>query len=314
MMIERLPQILFLGALLIDFFFGELPNRFHPVLWMGNYIRFFWKKRFARTHNSLFLWGGLLLLSGILIFSSVPWFLIHFLPQLLVFFLSLFMLTTIFSMNALVKAAREVGKALREDQLIEARRLTSWHLVSRDTSELTSEEIVSAVVESIAENITDGFTSPLLFFVFGGIPAAWAYRFTNTSDSMIAYRRDDFEWGGKLTAWLDDIFNWFPARLTGLLICFSAYITGENGGNSFRTMVGEHNKTSSPNAGWTMAAMAGALNIKLEKKGDYLLDGGRDERTLLKIDKAVKIVIGAMVLIVLLCFFLLEVLTWLKRL
>ncbi len=313
MIAERLPQILLLGALLIDGIFGEVPNRFHPVVWMGKYIGYFWKKRIVKSERSLFLWGALLLFTGIVFFSSIPWCLNRFFPPFAACALSLYMLTTIFSMNALLKAAKVVRKALSEGDLVEARRLTSWHLVSRDTSDLSSEELVSAVVESVSENITDGFTSPLLFFVFGGIPAAWAYRFTNTSDSMIAYRKDDFEWGGKLTAWLDDIFNWVPARLTGLIICLSAYLTGEEGKNSFKIMLSAHQLTSSPNAGWTMAAMAGALNIRLEKKGDYLLDGGREERTLSKIDKAVKIVIGAMMLIVILCFFLLEVLIWLNR-
>lgn len=313
MISERLPQILLLGALLIDVLFGEVPNKFHPVVWMGKYIGYFWKKRLVKSEKSLFLWGALLIFSGVILFASMPWLIAYFLPPIISIVLSIYMLTTVFSMHALLKAAISVRNALREGNLIEARRLTSWHLVSRDTSDLSSEEIVSAVVESVAENITDGFTSPLLFFVLGGIPAAWAYRFTNTSDSMIAYRKDDFEWGGKLTAWLDDIFNWVPARLTGFLICISAYLTGENGRNSFSTMISEHKLTSSPNAGWTMAAMAGALNITLEKKGDYLLYGGGDERGFSKIDRAVKIVIGAMLIVAVLCFSLLEVFMWQNR-
>jgi adenosylcobinamide-phosphate synthase len=40
-------------------------------------------------------------------------------------------------------------------------------------------------------------------------------------------------------------------------------------------MARDHAITASPNAGWTMAAMAGALGVTLQKPGAYRLGRGR---------------------------------------
>jgi adenosylcobinamide-phosphate synthase len=302
------PLIVLFGAILFDLLLGELPNAIHPVVCMGSYIKFFWDKRLKQKKSLLFLSGVFLLLSGIILFSYFPLVLLPLLPPLVSTIISIVMLTSVFSIRALILAGREVKSALEKRDLMAARELTAWHLVSRDTSDLNEEEIVSSVIESLAENITDGFTSPLVFYSFGGIPGAWAYRFANTSDSMIAYRKGDFEWGGKTTAWLDSLLNWIPARLTGLLLCISAFIVKEDWKNSFKTMITRHGNTASPNAGWTMAAMAGALNITLEKRGDYILDGGDALREYTLIDRAIKIVIVTMIQILIVSIILLEVL------
>jgi len=312
MITDRLPHCILLMALLFDLIIGEVPNRIHPVVWMGNYINFFWKRRIKKSRKTIFLSGALILISGIFIFFSISRYLSGLLPFAFSICLSVYMLTTVFSMKALIKAAVDIRKALEKSDLPEARKLTAWHLVSRDTTSLSSEEIVSAVIESVAENITDSFTSPLLFYSMGGIPFAWAYRFTNTSDSMIAYRKGDFEWGGKMTAWIDDIFNWLPSRISGYILCCSAFLHRENWKNSYTVMIEKHGETTSPNAGWTMAAMAGALNIKLEKKGEYSLDGGSELRNFELIDRALKLVITAMFLIIIFCFLILEVFYWLN--
>ncbi len=300
------------GALLFDIIFGEMPNAIHPVVWMGSYIKFLWGKRFRSSNISLFVSGVIILFSGMIIFSISTWLLIKYIPLLLSIIISIFLLTTVFSFKALIKAGKEVREALASLNIEKARELTGWHLVSRDVSSLNEEEIVSAVIESLAENITDGFTSPLLFFSIGGIPAAWGYRFVNTSDSLIAYRKDDYEWGGKMTAWVDTIFNWLPSRITGLIICIASFILREDWKNSFKVMKNQHRRTSSPNAGWTMGAMAGALGIKLEKKGDYLLDGGSGKRMYQLIDRAIKIVTVSMIIIVLISILLLEVISWMN--
>jgi len=308
MILNHLPSFILLSALLIDIVLGELPNKFHPVVFMGSYIKFLWKKRLSSSNKLLFLSGLLIIISGLVIFTTIPYFLIKILPLFISIVISVFLLKYVFSCRALIKAGKEVRNALCSSDLNKARELTSWHLVSRDVSELNEEQIVSAVIESLAENITDGFTSPLLFYSLGGIPAAWAYRFVNTSDSLIAYRKEDFEWGGKVTAWFDSILNWIPSRLTGFIICFASFLVKEDWKNSLKTMIKENKRTSSPNAGWTMASMAGALNITLEKKGDYILNGGNNQRVYQLIDRAIKIVVTTIILIVLISIVLLEVL------
>ncbi len=89
-------------------------------------------------------------------------------------------------------------------------------------------------------------------------------------DAMIGYH-GEYEYLGKFACWLDDVLNFIPARLTALFLVLAAFMAGKNGRGSWRVALNEHRKTESPNAGWPMAAMAGALNVRLEKMGHYEL-------------------------------------------
>jgi adenosylcobinamide-phosphate synthase len=184
------------------------------------------------------------------------------------------LLKSTIAINGLFQAAGDIGRALQEKDLPRARRLASWHLVSRDTSTLNEELVVAAAVESVAENSTDSVVAPLVFFLLGGVPGAWAYRFFNTCDSVLGYRDPEHEYLGKFAACWDDLLNWLPARLTALLMVPAACLAGENAIAAWRTMWAQHGRTASPNAGWTMSAMAGALGVTLEKTGFYRLGGG----------------------------------------
>lgn len=302
--------IILTGALIWDSLLGEPPVKLHPTVWMGNYIRFIWKKKKRQSPLSDFILGGALLLSGIILFS-VPLFLlfqtIGSLHPILKILIGIPFLKVSFSIRYLLRAAGDIRAELLQNNLIEARRLTAYHLVSRDTSTLNEEEIVSAVIESVAENITDSFISPLFFFFLFGIPGAWAFRFINTADAMIAYRTEEYEWGGKTTAWADSFLNWIPARLTGIGIVLASYlIPGFSGKNSWNSMIKNHSITASPNAGWTMGAMAGSLNIILKKKGEYCLDGGSDRLTAGKINNCLKITLVSLLLTMIFLILLLQ--------
>jgi adenosylcobinamide-phosphate synthase len=185
-----------------------------------------------------------------------------------------FLLKPVFAYRNLRRAVGEVGRALAADDLSEGRRLLGWHLVSRDTGQLSAPEVAGAAIESLAENLTDSLTAPLLAYAIGGLPAAWAYRFVNTADAMWGYRTAEFEELGKFPARLDDGLNWLPARLTGWLLVVAAWLAGEDGRNAARTMLSQHGRTTSLNAGWTMSAMAGALGVTLSKRDVYELVGG----------------------------------------
>ena len=285
--------IILLAALLWDRILGEPPVKIHPTVWMGNYIKNFWRLKTKKNPALDFIWGSLLLISGILLFTLPLYFFLSFLSEQVYYFyliLSIPLLKCSFSIRYLLQTADEVRQALQNSELEEARKLTAYHLVSRETSGLSEGQVVSAVIESVAENITDSFISPLFYFFLAGVPGAWGFRLINTSDAMIAYRIEEFEWGGKLTAWTDSFLNWIPARITAMGIVLSAgLIPGVNGRNSFKCMKYYHRETASPNAGWTMSAMAGALEIKLEKIGEYNLDGGRKELTSGKIESCLKV-------------------------
>lgn len=271
--------IALLTAFLIDFTLGDPPNRFHPVVAMGSLIRAL-TGRWNRGGNArrFFAGTGLILIGGALF--SVPWVLLGGfaearLPGWIVGLLMGLCLKPVFAFRGLLKAGREVRQALLKDDLTEARRLVAWHLVSRDTSTLSEGQVASATIESLAENLTDSFLSPLLCFGVGGLGLAWFYRFVNTADAMIGYHSADFEYFGKFAARLDDVLNWLPARIAALLLILAAGLCRLSTRKAFHTMIDQHHRTSSPNAGWTMAAAAGALGIILEKPRNYRLEGGQ---------------------------------------
>jgi adenosylcobinamide-phosphate synthase len=262
-------------AVIIDLVAGDLPNRYHPVVAMGKFIHWADELCRVRSHTLQFIYGFFLTLLGGVIFTLPWWFFsgwITFLPAWMRIILFGLLLKPVFAFRSLIAAGWAIYRSLSTGDLIEARRLTGWHLVSRRTDTLSTGQVASAVVESLAENLTDSIIAPIFFFLLGGLPAAWFYRFVNTADAMIGYHTERYEFSGKFTARLDDMLNWLPARLAALCIVASAGICRMDIRQAWKTMVDQHHLTSSPNAGWTMAAAAGALNVRLEKIGCYLLN------------------------------------------
>jgi adenosylcobinamide-phosphate synthase len=140
-----------------------------------------------------------------------------------------------------------------------------------------------------------------LAFAVGGVPLAWFYRFINTADAMIGYHTPRFEYLGKFTARLDDVLNWLPARLAAMLVIAAGAVCRLNCSGAWCTMLTCHGRTSSPNAGWTMAAAAGALDVRLEKTGHYRLEGGRVLPSAEDIHRAIVLVVVGAGLCLLLC-------------
>jgi len=181
-----------------------------------------------------------------------------------------------FALRMLAEAGRSVRLALERGDLPAARNALQ-SLVSRDRSELTAELAGAAAIESLAENLSDSVVAPLLYYALLGLPGAAAYRLFNTFDSMIGYH-GQYEYLGKAAAWLDDVLNVLPARLTALLIIALAPLFGGNRFKAWQIWRRDAHKTASPNAGHPMAAAAGALGLQLEKVGYYTL--GDNERAL----------------------------------
>ncbi|MDR3577903.1 MAG: adenosylcobinamide-phosphate synthase CbiB [Anaerolineaceae bacterium] len=291
-------------AFAIDILLGDPPNRFHPVVAMGSFIRWLtlkWNQGGSRRR--FWAGAGLMVIGGALF--SLPWLALSLLWQGLPWWgqaaLIGILLKPVFAFRGLLRAGKEVQQALKDGNLGKARRLVSWHLVSRDTSQLSSAQAASATIESLAENLTDSFLAPLFFFAIGGLPLAWLYRFVNTADAMIAYHTPEFEYFGKFAARLDDVLNWIPARLAGLFLVISAALCGLDGIGAFRVMIDQHDRTSSPNAGWTMAAAAGALGVILEKTGHYCLQGGQKLPGIKEIGRARTLVTVSLLISLLAC-------------
>ncbi len=266
-------------ALALDLTLGDPPNRFHPLLLMGQWLT---TGRQVAPARHRFWFGAVWTAVGAALFALPFRKLDKFRPTSVLARLPILaatagLLKLLFAYRNLRNAVKDVAAALAADDLPEARRLLSWHLVSRDTSHLTAAEVAGGAIESLAENLTDSLTAPLMAYAVGGLPAAWAYRFINTADAMWGYRTAEFEQLGKFPARLDDALNWLPARYTGWMLVLAARLTGENADSAAHTMLRQHNCTTSINAGWTMSAMAGALGVTLSKTGVYDLTGGPAE-------------------------------------
>lgn len=274
------------GALLLDALLRDPPNRLHPVAWLGSGIAAArgWVSRwpgYAGSRVVQFGAGLTVLAGGATVAALAGWsaqwlvrrgFAGRWSP--LGWLLEAWLLQLLLSLRGLTAAAAEVETALQRTDLPEARRLLSWHLVSRDTSELSASEVAAAAIESVAENASDSVVAPLSAYALAGLPGALLYRFVNTADAMLGYRDPAREWLGKAPARTDDLLNWLPARLTALLVILAARTAQADGVDARaaqRTWRRDHAQTDSPNAGHPMSAMAGALSVQLTKRGQYTL-------------------------------------------
>jgi adenosylcobinamide-phosphate synthase len=264
-------------ALLLDLILGDPANRFHPVAWMGTVIGTVRRRAPGQGWLAQLSFGALLVTGGAVITAGLGRLLaeaVARLPSPIGWVVEAGLLMMTFSLRGLINAAEEVEGALEVGDLTEARRVASWHLVSRDTTALSESQVAAATIESVAENISDGVVAPLFYYALGGLPVALAYRFVNTADAMLGYRDPAHEWLGKAPARLDDLANLLPARISTALIVLAAALVGENPRMAWQVWQRDAAKTASPNAGHPMSAMAGALGVELEKVGHYRLGAG----------------------------------------
>ncbi|PZU09522.1 adenosylcobinamide-phosphate synthase CbiB [Sphingomonas sp.] len=170
--------------------------------------------------------------------------------------------------RSLFDHVRDVARPLIGGDLGAARRAVA-KIVGRDTVTLDEVGIARAAIESLAESFCDGVMAPLFWLLLLGLPGLWAFKAISTADSLIGHREDRWRAFGWASARADDIANWIPARLSGLLLCLAA-----PGG--WRVMRRDHAAHASPNGGWPEAAMAGALGIVLGGPAAY--DGAMHEK------------------------------------
>ena len=283
-------------AVLVDLTMGDPPNAVHPVAWLGRLIGWTERQGLRLPDRGQFVYGIFMtvLITGIYavglyylflwltgLFNNIGGLYIFVYPILGGIFLK-----STFTIGGLRHAAIQVRNLLQMGELEKTRRELRA-LVSRDTSDLSRSQVVSSAVESVAEGLCDSVVAPLFYFLLLGLPGALAYRAINTFDSMIGYH-GKYEYLGKFAARLDDIVNWIPARMAALLLLTAASFKG-TGGNTSRVIGRFRKATASPNAGWPMAAMAGALDVKLQKPGHYTLGDGKGKLVPETIDRALTI-------------------------
>ena len=162
----------------------------------------------------------------------------------------------------------KVYKALRDGTLDDARTAVSM-IVGRDTDRLDETGVAKAAVETVAENASDGVIAPLLFLAIGGAPLGVLYKSINTMDSMVGYKNDRYLYFGRAAAKLDDVVNFIPARLAGILLCLAARPAGFDGKNAWKIFWRDRKNHKSPNSAHTEAAAAGALDVQLAGSNYY---------------------------------------------
>jgi adenosylcobinamide-phosphate synthase len=270
---------------------------------MGKVASFLERGGTGQSRLAQFVYGIGMSLFLIGLFSAATYFILFYLKNIsfvAYVIIGAVLLKSTFSLKELRKVALRIKKFLLREKLDEARReLRS--LASRDTLGLPEPLVVSATMESVAENTCDSFVAPLFYFLLFGVPGAIAYRVVNTLDAMVGYH-GKYEYLGKFASKLDDVLNFIPARLAALLLVLASFLSGRGARASWQVALSEHSKTESPNAGWTMAAVAGALDVQLEKVGHYKLGEADAPLTPETIDAALKLMLISMLSWSLICF------------
>jgi len=295
-----------LVAVALDWLIGDPPNALHPVAWFGRFAQAL-ERRAPRNNPRAELWYGAGMTASGIALAALPALLLErwlrarqpsviaspagakqspireleiasprktrlamTLGNWSTVLLAALALKLTFAWRGLIRAGQAVQHDL-ETRALDSARDDLRALVSRDTRALDTSQLSAAAIESLAENASDSFVAPLFYFYLFGLPGAFVYRAVNTLDAMIGYR-GRYEFLGKVAARLDDALNFIPARLTALLLVLAARFTRNDARRAWQTMRRDHARTASPNAGYPMSAMAGALDVRLEKVGHYVLN------------------------------------------
>ena len=267
-------MIVALFAFLVDIVVGDPRSRMHPVVLVGNLISSLEKLLYheADTDNKKMVKGALLAAFVLVFAYHMAYLLVQLSSQagnpLLDTMVQALILSFTISPRSLSEAGRELFQLLEDGNLEKARFKVGW-IVGRDTGKLSPAEVTRATVETIAENTVDGVIAPLFFFAVGGVPLAVLYRAANTMDSMLGYKNDRYLFFGRVPARLDDILNYIPARICGVLFVLSAMLLGFYYRAAWRIMLIDARKHPTPNGGWAEASVAGALGIRLGGYNSY---------------------------------------------
>ena len=260
-------------AYVLDLIFGDPQNIIHPVQIIGKMINIGEKSLLGKKYKSdrkyKFFAGMILNITVI----SLTYGITYLIPRtsensIILTVAEIYLMYTVFSINSLAREGNRVYNILKEGNIERARKDLSY-LVSRDTGAMDEKMIIRSTMETISENTVDGIVAPMLYMFLGGLPLSMTYKAINTFDSMVGYKNEKYMDFGKFSAKLDDVANFIPARITGILIVIGSIILGYDYKNSLKVFIRDRKNHSSPNSGHAEAGVAGALGVQFGGRVSY---------------------------------------------
>lgn len=264
--------IMYSISYIMDLIFGD-PLWFpHPVRFIGGLISFLEKYLYKYKHKTFF--GGITAITTVVITTIIAYYIAS-----ISIYLQIFFLWTTLATKCLADEVLKVYKVLEKKDLELAKKQLSY-LVSRDTEVMDEQTVIRGTLETLSENFSDGVITPMFyaflgsFFYYKGVnlalPFAFTFKAASTLDSMIGYKNDKYMNFGTVGAKLDDVFNFIPARITGLIfIPLSSFLLGYDYKNSLRIFLRDRKNHASPNSGHCYSAFAGALHLQFGGKTKY---------------------------------------------
>lgn len=257
---------------ILDTIIGDPYKLPHPIRWIGSFISILEKlcRKIAKSNTMLMILGAILVFIVVFVSGGIT---------LLVLKLASFNKYAYTIVSSVICYYMLAGKSLKTESMkvykafenndTEGARKAVSMIVGRDTQSLTKEGIIKAAVETVAENSSDGVVAPLIYILIFGPVGGVVYKAVNTMDSMIGYVEEKYFYIGKFAAKLDDVLNYIPARISGILVIISAFILRYDYKNAFMIFKRDRRKHASPNSAQTESAMAGALGVQLAGDATY---------------------------------------------
>lgn len=263
----KLSLLALVLGFILDLIIGDPHGLYHPIRLVGNLIALLEKRMNRKTDSSnrQMVMGWLMALIVITLSSGIPLLLlllayrIHPVCRLI---LEAIMCWQLLATKSLKDESMKVYRKLKKHDLQGSRHAVSM-IVGRDTEILDETGVTKAAVETVAENTSDGVIAPMFYMAIGGAFLGWMYKSVNTMDSMVAYKNERYLYFGRIPAYLDDIANYIPARLAGLLMVLASFLVRLDGAHAFAIFKRDRYNHASPNSAQTEAVMAGALNVQL---------------------------------------------------
>ena len=260
-------------AYVLDLILGDPQNIIHPVQIIGKMIDIGEKSLLGKKYKSdrkyKFFAGMILNITVISLTYGITYLIRRTSENSIIFTVAeIYLMYTIFSINSLAREGNRVYNILKEGNIEKARKDLSY-LVSRDTETMDEKMIIRSTMETISENTVDGIVAPMMYMFLGGLPLSMTYKAINTFDSMVGYKNEKYMDFGKFSAKLDDVANFIPARMTGILIVIASMILGYDYKNSLKIFIRDRKNHSSPNSGHAEAGVAGALGVQFGGRVSY---------------------------------------------